>query len=61
MAGLVRRRREGSYSLFRIFFNVFFDMVGRWLHLEVRIRSYLPYTRSGGASKPGGVCMELCI
>jgi hypothetical protein len=36
--------------LFRLFSNVLFNIVRRWLHLEVRIRSFPSYLRFGGAS-----------
>ena len=43
------------------FFGVFFEMVRRRLHLEVRIRFSLLYPRSGGATSTGGRRVELCV
>jgi hypothetical protein len=43
------RWREGLCSLCSLFSSVFFKMVKRRLHLEIRIRSSTTYPRSGGA------------
>ncbi|KAM0826378.1 hypothetical protein ACQ4PT_068918 [Festuca glaucescens] len=49
----------GSFhSEFSLFFGVFFGMARRRQHPEVRIRSSLPYPRSGGASRAGGGHVE---
>jgi hypothetical protein len=52
---------KGFRSLFSLFFGVFFiKMVKRRLHLEVRIRSFPSYPRSGGASRTGEGRVESC-
>jgi hypothetical protein len=43
------------------FFYVFFGIVRRRRHLEVRISYSLPYPRSGGASSTGGGRVESCV
>ena len=55
------RRREVFRSLFRFLSSVFFEMVRRRLHLEVRIRSSSSYPRSGGASSADGGRVEAFV
>jgi hypothetical protein len=43
------------------FFYVFFRMVRRQRYIEVRIRSFLPYPRSDGASSTGEGRVESCL
>jgi hypothetical protein len=45
--------------LFRLFSSIF-EMVKHWLHLEVIIRSSLPYPRFGGAFSASGGHVESC-
>jgi hypothetical protein len=42
-------------------FSVFFIMVRRQLHPEVRIRPFPPYTRFGGVSSDGTGRVESCV
>jgi hypothetical protein len=43
------------------FFCVFFKMVRWQRYLEVKIRSFPPYPRFGGASSTGGGCVESSV
>jgi hypothetical protein len=54
------RRHEGSRSLFKLFFSVFFKMRRKWLPLEVEMWSFPLYPLSDVASSDDGR-MELCI
>jgi hypothetical protein len=43
------------------FFSVSIGMARRWLYPDGRIRSFLPYRRSGGAPSTGGGRVEFCF
>jgi hypothetical protein len=51
----------GGFQCFRIFFCVFFEMVRRWRHLEIIIRSSPPYPRTDGVSSASDERVESCV